>query len=181
MEVKEALGRSVKEYTLTDYARVSIEQSVADAAKAMRAAGTTEAVVFEGSGLVGMVTERDILYKVVAAGLDPTDTRIGAVMSAPVETIEESSKVGEAIAKMTRAGVSRLGVMKGGKFVGIVTQVSLASGRIKGRVPLPELAEPGSLRCPYCGAAEKDSRELSKHIDQDHLGLGLLEGDRSKW
>ncbi len=35
--------------------------------------------------------------------------------------------------------------------------------------------------CPYCGATMKDQKELSKHIDQVHLGLGLLEGDKSKW
>ncbi|HME19418.1 MAG TPA: CBS domain-containing protein [Nitrososphaerales archaeon] len=181
MEFKENLNRPVSAFILTDYARVSIEQSVADAAAAMRSAGTTEAVVADGGGLVGLVTERDILYKVVAEGLDPKTTRIGAVMSAPVETIEESAKVSEAIAKMSSLGVSRLGVTRGGKFVGLISQMSLVSGRIQRRVRLPELTEPGGLKCPYCGANEKDNKELSKHIDQDHLGLGLLEGNRSKW
>jgi len=181
VEFRKGLDRRVSEYTLKDFAEVSVKQSVAEAAAAMREAGTTEAVVMEGKRLVGLVTERDILYKVVAKALDPKDTLIGTVMSAPVETIEETSKAGEAIAKMSRVGVSRLGVMKNGKFVGLVTQMSLTSGRLRRRVLLPELTEPGGLKCPYCGAFERDGKELSKHIDQDHLGLGLLEGNLSKW
>jgi len=181
VELRKSLDRVVSEYTLTDYAKVSVKQSVAEAAAAMRDAGTTEAVVTDGERLAGLVTERDILYKVVAEALDPKETMIGRVMSAPVETIEETARAGEAIAKMSRAGVSRLGVMKKGRFVGLVTQMSLTSGGLRRRVSLPELSEPGGLKCPYCGALEKDGRELSKHIDQDHLGLGLLEGNLSKW
>jgi CBS domain-containing protein len=181
VEFRESLSRRVSSFVLTDYARVSIEQSATDAAAAMRSAGTTEAVVDDGGGLVGLVTERDILYKVVAEGLDPKTTRIRAVMTAPVETIEETAKVSEAIAKMSSLGIRRLGVTKKGKFVGLISQMSLVSGRITRRVPLPELTEPAGLRCPYCGASEKDAKALSKHIDQEHLGLGLLEGNRSKW
>jgi CBS domain-containing protein len=181
VEFRKSLDRRVSEYTMTDFVKVSVKQSVAEAAAGMRDAGTAEAVVADGERLVGLVTERDILYKVVARGLDPKDTLVGTVMSAPVETIEETAKAGEAIVKMSRVGVSRLGVMKNGKFVGLVTQMSLTSGRVRRRVPLPELTEPGGLKCPYCGALEKDGRELSKHIDQDHLGLGLLEGNLSKW
>lgn len=181
MELRESLGRPVSAYTLTDFVTVSNKQSVAEAAGAMREAGTTEAVVKDGERLMGLVTERDILYKVVADGLDPKTTSIGSVMSAPVETIEGTAKAGEAIAKMSRLGVSRLGVMRNGKFVGLVTQLSLTSGRLKRRVPLPQLTEPGGVSCPYCGALQKDNRELSKHIDRDHLGLGLLEGNVSKW
>jgi len=179
--LREGLARKVSEYTQSDFARTSIKQSVAEAAAAMRAEGAMEAVVMEGEGLVGLVTERDILYKVVAEGLDPNTTTVGTVMSAPVETIEEAAKASEAIAKMSRAGISRLGVTRRGRFVGLVTQMSLVTGRVRKRVPLPQLAEPGGLSCPYCGAHEKDAKELSRHIDRDHLGLGLLEGNLSKW
>ena len=181
MEFRESLSKHVSEYTLTDFVKVTIKDSVTEAAEAMRNAGTAEAVVMEGDGPAGLVTERDILYKVVAEGLDSNSTTVGEVMSAPVETIEESAQAAEAIAKMSKRGVSRLGVTRKGRFVGVVTQLSLASGRVRRHVPLPQLTEPGGLKCPYCGALEKGSKELSKHIDQVHLGLGLLEGNLSKW
>ncbi|MEM0444813.1 MAG: hypothetical protein QXW60_03575 [Nitrososphaerota archaeon] len=36
-------------------------------------------------------------------------------------------------------------------------------------------------KCPYCNALFETPRDLSKHINQAHIGKGLLEGDRSKW
>ena len=97
-------------------------------------------------------------------------------MSAPVETVDESTKVADAITKMSKLGVRRLAVVRRGKFVGLVTQMNFASGKLGDQVVLPELAEPGTFRCPYCGRAEKESKELSRHIDRAHLGHGLLEG-----
>lgn len=181
MALRESLDRSVSSYTSTDFVRVSMGDAVATAAKRMREARATEAVVVGDKGLIGIVTERDILYKVVAEGLDPQSTKVSVIMSAPVETIEHNAKVGEAIAKMSKFGIRRLAVTKGGKFVGIVTQKNLASGRPGHDVPLPELAEPAGATCPYCGAPAKDNKDLSEHIDRAHLGLGLLEGNLSKW
>jgi uncharacterized C2H2 Zn-finger protein len=37
------------------------------------------------------------------------------------------------------------------------------------------------VKCPYCDSTFPDKATLSKHIDQVHLGKGLLEGDRRKW
>jgi uncharacterized C2H2 Zn-finger protein len=37
------------------------------------------------------------------------------------------------------------------------------------------------VRCPYCDSTFPDKAALSKHIDQVHIGKGLLEGDRRKW
>ncbi len=181
MELHESLDRPISAYTSTDFVKVSMSDPIAAAAKGMRTAGATEAVVMGESGLIGMVTERDILYKVVAEGLDPKSTKVSAVMSAPVETVEDTAKVGDAIAKMSKFGIRRLAVTRNGKFIGIVTQKNLASGKLGQHIPLPELADPGGTRCPYCGAEAKDNKDLSKHIDRAHLGLGLLEGDLTKW
>jgi CBS domain-containing protein len=181
MDLRESLDKPVSEYTSTDFVKASFNDPVVEAAKAMRKTGATEAVVMEGRRLVGILTERDILYKVVAAALDPSATKVGAVMSAPVETVEDSTTVGEAIARMSRLGIRRLAVTGKSRFIGLVTQMSLASGKLEERVSLPELAKPGSLKCPYCGEFEKDSVDLSKHIDRVHLGLGLLEGNLNRW
>jgi len=37
------------------------------------------------------------------------------------------------------------------------------------------------IRCPWCSSKFLDIWALSKHIDDVHLGRGLLEGDRRKW
>jgi len=163
------------------FTQVSFDEGVVDASKAMQESATTEAVVMRGDAPIGIVTERDILYKVVAAGLDPSRVKVRAVMNAPVATVDARAKVIDAIAKMSRLGVRRLGVTKDGKFVGLITQKAMISGKLGQQFALPELASPVAIACPYCGATVADKSELSNHIDHVHLGRGLLEGDLSKW
>lgn len=181
MSLRESLDEPVSRYMATSFAEVSKDDTVSAAAKAMMKAGGTEAVVDGGTSTPGILTERDIVYKVVASGRDPSRVRVREVMTSPMATVESESKVQDAIAKMSKLGVRRLGVTKGGKLVGIVTQKAVVSGQTGQSVALPELSSPKGFRCPYCDAMLKDRNELSKHIDQVHLGLGLLEGDTSKW
>ncbi len=163
------------------FVQVKPDATVADAAKVMQKAGATEAVVFNDGGPFGIVTERDILYKVVAAERDPSSVSVREIMSSPVETIDQDAKVADAIAKMSKLGVRRLGVTRKGELVGLVTQKAMVSGGLHQHVALPELALPGQLACPYCGETMKDRDELSRHIDRVHVGLGLLEGNLGKW
>lgn len=181
MGLKESLEDPVSNYMSKDYAKVGEEDSVHQAAASMQKVDATEAIVMKGDAPVGIITERDILYKVVARGLSPQQVKARDVMSSPLETIEESAKVAEAIAKMSKLGLRRLVVVRRGQLVGLVTQKAVLSGPRGQHVALPELAKPSGVSCPYCDAVLKTQQELSKHIDQVHLGLGLLEGDRSKW
>ena len=181
MDLRKSLDRPVSDYMSTSFARVSFDDPVTDAARVMQKAGATEAVVMRDDDPIGIVTERDILYKVVAVGLDPSATKVRDVMSAPVAAVDSAAKVFDAIAKMSKLGVRRLGVTRKGKLVGLVTQKAMVSGGLEQHVVLPELASPKAIACPYCGATMGDRDELSRHIDRVHLGLGLLEGDLSKW
>ncbi|MDA4119596.1 MAG: CBS domain-containing protein [Thaumarchaeota archaeon] len=181
MSLGESLNDLVSAYMTPSYVKVPSDETVTQAAKDMQKAGATEAIVVRDDVPLGIVTERDILYKVVAAGANPSSMRVKDIMTSPVETVEESSKVGEAIAKMSKLGVRRLGVARNGKLVGMVTQKAMVAGDLSGHVALPELASPSRFTCPYCDAELKSGEELSKHIDQVHLGPGLLEGNRTKW
>lgn len=181
MGLRESLEEPVSRYMSKEYARIGEDESVRLAALAMHKVGATEAIVMRGKTPAGIITERDVLYKVVAEGLVPDKVRSREVMSSPLETIDESSNVGEAISKMSKLGLRRLVVTRGGELVGLVTQKAVVSGPRGQHVAMPELAKPGGISCPYCDAVMKTQEELSKHIDQVHLGLGLLEGDRSKW
>jgi CBS domain-containing protein len=181
MGLRESLNDLVSAYMTPSYVQVSGEETVTQAAKEMKKSGATETIVVRDGVPLGIVTERDILYKVVAAGANPSSMRVKEIMTSPVETVEESAKVGEAVAKMSKLGVRRLGVTRKGKLVGMVTQKAMVAGDLSGHVALPELASPNRFTCPYCDAELKNGEELSKHIDQVHLGPGLLEGNRTKW
>ena len=181
MDLRDSLEEPVSTHMSKSYARVRGGDPVSSAAKSMQDLGVTEAVVVEGGEPVGIVTEKDILYKVVARGSDPSKVWVKDVMSSPVQAVEEDSKVADAISRMASMGIRRLGVTQKGKLVGLVTQKAMVSGSLGQSVSLPELTTPGQIRCPYCDAIMRDGNDLSQHIDQVHLGLGLLEGDRSKW
>ena len=182
MSLRDSLNRSVSVYMSSSFAQVSATDSVAEAAKTMKKADTTEAMVVSGSTAQGIITERDILYKVVALGSNPSEVEVRDIMSSPVSTVDENSSVGEAIAKMSKLGIRRLGVTKNGKLVGVITQKAMITGKADQNIPLPELAQPKGFTCPYCNAVMKSKEELSKHIDRDHIGgRGLLQGDPSKW
>ena len=172
----------VSSYSTSSFAKVSPDDSVAEAARVMQKEGQTEAIVVLDSAPQGIVTERDILYKVVAAGSDPSLVKARDIMSSPVHTIDESSMAGEAIAKMSRLGIRRLGVTRGGKLVGMITQKAVVTGNVEQNLPLPELAPRSGFACPYCNATAETREELSRHIDRAHMGgLGQLEGDFTKW
>ena len=182
MSLRDSLNDPVSVYMSSFFAQVSATDSVAEAARVMQKADTTEAMVVSGSVPQGIVTERDILYRVVAAGSNPTVVKVRDIMSSPVHTVDEASSVGEAIAKMSKLGIRRLAVTKGGMLVGIITQKAMITGKADQNIPLPELAPPDKFACPYCNAVMKSREELSKHIDRDHTGgPGLLQGNNSKW
>jgi CBS domain-containing protein len=180
MDLRKSLEEKVSNYAFEDYVSISMSDTIASVARAMQKAGSGEALVIRNGEPIGIVTERDILYKVVAVGRDPSKTQAGQVMSAPVEGIDEDANVADAIAKMSQLGVRRLVVMKGKKLLGMITQKRIVAGGTV-QVILPELATPKGVTCPYCSAVVADEKELSKHIDQLHVGEGLLKGDRRKW
>jgi CBS domain-containing protein len=181
MDIRKALDEPVSKFMSTDFVSVSHDMSVKEAARVMQKSGTTEAVVTKDEKAVGIFTERDIVYKVVAGGKEPSSVKVEEIMSSPIQTIEASSKAGDAIAKMSKLGVRRLGITRFGKMVGLVTQKSVVSDKLEDQVVLPELINPEQVSCPYCGSAMKDSKELSRHIDDTHLRRGLLEGDVGEW
>lgn len=98
-------------------------ESVLDAARRMRDHDVgTLLVVDLDQREVGMVTDRDIVVRCVAEGLDPAQARIRSVMSAPVATVPEEAEVEDAVRAMVVARVRRLVVVdRSDAPVGIVS------------------------------------------------------------
>ncbi|WP_457741839.1 CBS domain-containing protein [Thermococcus sp.] len=83
------------------------------------------AVVVENDEIVGVITDRDILDKVVAKGRDPKTVRVREVMTKNPVTIEDDYDIGDAIDKMMEKGIRRLLVTRLGKPLGFVTAADL--------------------------------------------------------
>jgi len=94
---------------------------VATAARRMATRNVGAILVVEGDRLLGVFTERDIVFRVVAPGLDARTTRIADVMTADPITIHPDKPFGYALVVMHREGFRHLPVVKDGKLVGIVS------------------------------------------------------------
>ncbi len=87
------------------------EESVRVAARRMVRNDVGTLVVVEGGGVtrpVGLVTDRDIAIRCVAADLDPDQTPIATIMSAPVQSVGEHTPIEEAIQRMANRAIRRL-------------------------------------------------------------------------
>jgi len=106
--------------------------SVVDAAQLMRKHHVGDLVVVEEKGgrkhPVGIVTDRDIVVEVVAAGVNPQSLKLGDIMGPEMATVRESEGLFEALRYMRDKGVRRMPVVDGaGGLVGILTLDDLLS------------------------------------------------------
>jgi CBS domain-containing protein len=97
------------------------ETLVSDAAKLMASKKVGAIIVVDGGILVGIFTERDVVCRVVARGLDARATRIADVMTREPHTIEPDRPFGYALLIMHQQGFRHLPVIEDGKPIGIVS------------------------------------------------------------
>lgn len=95
--------------------------SVFEAAKAMVDNARGSIVATRGGESIGILTERDVMKKVVAKSLDPRSTKVKDVMTSPTVTIDKDKPLREAVDLMNRKGLRRMLVTENGKVVGIFT------------------------------------------------------------
>jgi CBS domain-containing protein len=178
-------GRSID---FADRTLVMLDEStsVSEAAKEMRKKGVMSVLISRENECIGIVTEKDILYRVVAENRGPFKTILKNVMSSPLITIEADSPVKDAIKLMRSKYIRRLPLTKEGKVVGILTLRSIVGNSLDQAIDLAELELPQTnisfgTMCPYCESKFASKEEMSKHIDRFHLGSGLLEGDLRQW
>jgi CBS domain-containing protein len=97
------------------------ESTVLEAAQLMNARGIGAVPVMEYGALVGIFTERDLMRRVVAEGLDPRATRVRQVMTGEPLTARPETTVEDCGALMTARRIRHLPVLGTGGLVGIVT------------------------------------------------------------
>ena len=109
--------------------KIDEERSVYDATKMMVDNNRGSVVVTRGSESIGILTERDVMKKVVAKSLDPKSTRVKDVMTSPPVTIDKDRPLREAIDVMNRKKVRRMLVTEKGKIIGIFSLRDVAKHR----------------------------------------------------
>jgi signal-transduction protein with cAMP-binding, CBS, and nucleotidyltransferase domain len=95
------------------------------AAESMLTNNVGSIVVSDSGSFVGIVTERDLIRKIIAAGKDPSSVKLEEIMSRPLITIDAGKGLGEATSLMVEKRIRRLLVTENGKIIGIFTQRDL--------------------------------------------------------
>jgi CBS domain-containing protein len=100
---------------------VERDTDVQTAARLMRDRRISSLFVTNGKEIVGILTDTDMVRRVVAAGVDTLTTTTEKIMSAPILTIEEDKTVLDASDLMANTRIRHLGVTQGGKLVGMIS------------------------------------------------------------
>lgn len=105
---------------------VTPSQPLRDAAKLMKSGDFGSVPVVEDGRLIGVLTDRDIVVRAVAQGLDTTSAQVGEVVSTGPITIEPDQDLDEALVLMARHRIRRLPVVEEGTLVGVLSQADIA-------------------------------------------------------
>lgn len=121
MEVK----MPVKEIMTRDVVTIDIKNDVLHLAQKMLSFDVGSVIVTDKKQPVGIVTERDIVRKIVSRNLKPEDISIKELMTTPLITIPAAEDITDIMHKMVKMKIRRLPVVENGKLVGIVTDTDL--------------------------------------------------------
>ena len=111
----------VKDIMVSPVVTVDVEKTIYEVARIMGEKRIGSVVVTKNSDPVGIFTERDLLTKVMANGMDLKKFKVEACMSRPLITVEEETPVKDALILMASRGIMRLPITAKGELVGIVT------------------------------------------------------------
>jgi CBS domain-containing protein len=121
------VAKTVREAMTADPRTLLLGASVVEAAKAMADADVGSLPVVDVDGvLFGMITDRDIVVRVVAAGRNPDSTKVDEVATKDVSPAYPDDSLDEALMQMAQRQVRRLPVIEDDRVVGILAQADVA-------------------------------------------------------
>lgn len=116
---------------------VGAKDSIVDAARIMQSADTgIVPVVDDSRKIVGMITDRDIVVRLIAEGKDVQNARVNDVMTKSVRKVDEDAAINDVVELMSNAQIRRVPVVnKNDQIVGIVSLADLATtGKTQAKV-----------------------------------------------
>ena len=123
------MAQRVREVMTVNPASLPGDATAREAARQMRDNDTGAMLVVDGNDLRGIVTDRDIVVRAVAEGIDPDECRVGDICTAGVTTVSPDQPVEEAIRIVREQAVRRVPVVENGTPVGVLSIGDLAIER----------------------------------------------------
>ena len=126
----------VSELMLRDVTLVPAEDSVQDAARAIADVDSRFILVGVEDRVVGVLTIRDILIRLVAAGLDPTATSVSQVMSSSLFTCTQQEDAQTVAGQMAEHLIEQMPVLdETGRLIGVITREAAETLTSPGSAP----------------------------------------------
>ena len=120
--------KHVRDFMTPSPVCVSNKDSIRDAARIMAREDTGVVPVVDGKKIIGLITDRDIVVRLVAAGKDPSNARVNDAMSKDVRSVREDASVNDALQLMSREHIRRVPVVDtNDEIVGIVSIGDIAT------------------------------------------------------
>ena len=111
----------IKNVMTKEVVTVDSENTIEEASRVMAEKRRGYAVVLGAGKPVGMVTERDFVWKVIADGKSPSKVKVSEVMSAPLIAVDPDADLSVAVEMMEKHQIRRLPVIKDEIMYGIIT------------------------------------------------------------
>jgi CBS domain-containing protein len=120
------MGMNVKDVMTRDVTACEPSATVKEAAGLMARDDIGPVPVVEDGRLTGIVTDRDIVIRVVAEGRDPNTTTVGEIATKDIVTVSPDDDLEDALRLLAENQVRRLPAVEGDRLVGIVAQADIA-------------------------------------------------------
>ena len=144
----------IRDIMSTNPVMINKKASVLDATKEMKSERVGSIIIVEDGKPIGVLTESDILRKIVAEEKDPSKISVEEVMSKPPITISPDATIEEAVRLMGKHKIRRLPVVDKGKLVGMVTEKDIMQSSPLLLDIIEEWAEIVRERLSYRGAGK---------------------------
>jgi CBS domain-containing protein len=125
----ELMAKTVVDVMTSQPTALDAAASIPEAARAMRDGNIGDVLVTQDGRLVGILTDRDVVVRVLAEDRDPVNTTLGDVCSRDLTTLNPSDAIETAVTRMRESAVRRLPVVEEGRPVGILALGDLAVER----------------------------------------------------
>jgi CBS domain-containing protein len=121
-ERRMAMNNDVRDIMTPGPHTIQSIESVMNAAQLMRKSDIGDVIVVEDEQLFGILTDRDIVVRVLAEGRDPETTPVGDICSRELTTVRPTDSVGDVVRVMREKAIRRLPVVEeSGEVIGIVS------------------------------------------------------------
>lgn len=140
----------VKDIMTKNVAYIKPDSTITEAAKLMQQHNVGSIPICDQSGVVGVVTDRDIVVRNVVMGADPNVTPVSNIMTTKIATVSSDTDVEEVSDIMSRNQIRRIPVVDNNTLVGIVALGDLATDNrfdVEASSALTDISKPSNGKC----------------------------------